>query len=570
LTDENHAKPNQCGDCGNQADIFGLFKELRGGLGIRNDQLPDDTGPMTQIAYLLLCHKDPDEIIAQATRLTAVGDRVAIHFDGRSDLADYTRIRSALAGNRAVTFAARRIKCGWGEWSLVAATLAVARAAMEAFPGATHFYLLSGDCMPIKSAEYIRRRLEREDADFIESVDFLDGGWIKTGIKEERLIYRHWFNERKHKRLFYASMQLQARLGLARKVPEGLRMRIGSQWWCLRRRTLQAILSFVDRRPDVPRFFATTWIPDETFFQTLVGHLVPDAETRSRTLTFLLFTDYGIPATFYDDHHDLLLAQDFLFARKISPDAVRLKERLGALYAAGGLELDPEGGGRRQFEYLTARGRDGRRFAPRFWEAQSSIGRDRVLLVVVCKKWHVAKRLADRVRVVTGLPALDYVFNEEETALPDLGGLGTSLAKRSRHRRALLRMLFEAAACDRLLICVDPASTDIIEDVREDRAGVRLLEVECDFSDAYLAGHAQRLGLAGPRANEAALARLLPTIRHDLRVESERLRDLDRVEQFRLRQSAGVAENAAELARFLGVPLDKAQEIAATEYLFVD
>jgi hypothetical protein len=36
---------------------------------------------MAKIAYLLLCHKDPDGIIAQAERLTAAGDFVAIHFD---------------------------------------------------------------------------------------------------------------------------------------------------------------------------------------------------------------------------------------------------------------------------------------------------------------------------------------------------------------------------------------------------------------------------------------------------------------------------------------------------------
>ena len=54
---------------------------------------------MTKIAYLLLCHKDPEGIIAQAERLTAVGDCVAIHFDARSSLADFDRIRAALADN---------------------------------------------------------------------------------------------------------------------------------------------------------------------------------------------------------------------------------------------------------------------------------------------------------------------------------------------------------------------------------------------------------------------------------------------------------------------------------------
>jgi hypothetical protein len=525
---------------------------------------------MTQIAYLLLCHKDPEEVISQAARLTAVGDCVAIHFDARSSLGDYNRIRAALGGNQSVTFARRRIKCGWGEWSLVAATLEVARAAIEAFPGATHFYLLSGDCMPIKTAEHIRGWLERQDADFIESVDYFESGWIKTGIREERLIYRHWFNERKQKRLFYASMELQAHLGLARKIPDGLRMRIGSQWWCLRRKTIEAILAFAAHRRDVVRFFSTTWIPDETFFQTLVGHLVPEAETRPRPLTFLLFTDYGMPATFHDDHHDLLLAQDFLFARKISPDAVQLRQRLGALYAETGRSFEPGGDGRRQFDYLTARGRHGRRFAPRFWESGASIGRDRTLLIVACKKWHVAKRLADRVQAVAGLPALHYVFNEEATALPDLGGIAATLGKRSRHRKALVRMLAESLKTERLLLCVDPSSTDVIRDLQDDRAHVRLLEIDCDFSDAYLVGHARRVGLAGPNASQVELARLLPTIRHDLRFESERLWDLKLPEQSRIGEGAGEEENAATLARFLGVSLDKAREIAATDYLFAD
>ena len=165
---------------------------------------------MTQIAFILLCHKDPDGVIAQTLRLTAAGDCVAIHFDGRAATADFNRIRAALAGNRQVTFTRRRIRCGWGEWSLVAATLEGLKAAVEAFPGATHVYMLSGDCMPIKTAEYIRGRLEREDVDYIESFDFFGSDWIKTGIKEERLIYRLWFNERKRKARFYRSMACAA------------------------------------------------------------------------------------------------------------------------------------------------------------------------------------------------------------------------------------------------------------------------------------------------------------------------------------------------------------------------
>ena len=122
---------------------------------------------MARIAFILLGHKDPDAIVAQARRLTAAGDFVAIHFDGRADPRDFRRIRDALADTAGVTFARKRVKCGWGEWSLVAATLEAVRAALDAFPEATHFYLMSGDCMPIKPADYAHAFLDAQDRDQI-------------------------------------------------------------------------------------------------------------------------------------------------------------------------------------------------------------------------------------------------------------------------------------------------------------------------------------------------------------------------------------------------------------------
>lgn len=525
---------------------------------------------MAKIAYILLCHKDPEDIIAQADRLTAAGDYVAIHFDASAARADFALLRKRLGGNPGVAFAARRVKCGWGAWSLVAATLLATRAALEAFPRATHFYMLSGDCMPIKSAEYARRTLDGEDADFIESFDFFQSDWIKTGLKEERLIYRHWFQERSQKWLFYAALEVQRKLGLVRQVPADLQIQIGSQWWCLRRRTMEAVLAFCDSRRDVMRFFRTTWIPDETFFQTLVRHLVPGNEIRARTLTFLMFTDYGMPVTFHNDHYDLLLGQDYLFARKISADARDLKARLGQLYATTGAEFTISDEGRELFRFLTGRGRVGRRFAPRFWETGSSLGRGRTLLVVVCKKWHVAKRLVERTRQVAGYPAVHYLFNEEATPLPDLGGIQSSLEKRRRHHRALTRMLFDYWNSDVLVICIDPANLELLHDLATDRATVRFLHVDCDFSDDYLIGHARRIGLVGEHSAPEVVGRLLPTIRHDIGFESDQLRDAGFAGLWRLRQGGSVENNAQALAEFLAMPVEKGHEIARTPHLFAD
>ncbi|PIE08425.1 MAG: glycosyl transferase [Rhodobacterales bacterium] len=525
---------------------------------------------MAQIAFILLSHRDPAGVIDQARRLTAAGDCISIHFDARAPKAAFETIRSALAGNSNVCFARRRVKCGWGSWSLVRATLEALRAALEAFPRATHFYMVSGDCMPIKSAEFAHDYLDAEDADYIESVDFFDSDWIRTGIREDRLIYRHVFNERSHKRWFYRSLDWQKRLGLKRRIPADLQIMIGSQWWCLRRRTVEWILDFLRQRPDVVRFFRTTWIPDETFFQTLVRHLVPAEEIRSRTLTFLMFTDYGMPVTFCNDHYDMLIAQDYLFARKISPEASELKQRLGALYTETGVTFRISNEGRSLFRFLVGQGRIGRRFAPRVWEAESSIGRERELLIVVAKKWHVGKRLMGRIREVTGIVCMDYLFDDQWCDFPDLGGIQSGIEKRTRHRRALMRMLYDHFETDRLAVAMDPDNMDLLRDFFSDRATTRLLEVESDYSDAWIRGHAIRVGLMGASTPEKTVRRLLPAVRGELRLESERIRDAGFDHVYLLREAGTAAENARALARFLSVSEARALEIARSPDLFND
>ena len=91
---------------------------------------------MVKIAYILLCHKGPDAVIEQAQRLTATGDCVAIHFDRNASKSDFARIKGALATNANVAFAKKRVRCGWGQWSLVQATLHALQAALEQFPRA--------------------------------------------------------------------------------------------------------------------------------------------------------------------------------------------------------------------------------------------------------------------------------------------------------------------------------------------------------------------------------------------------------------------------------------------------
>ncbi|SDE32439.1 DUF5928 domain-containing protein [Limimaricola pyoseonensis] len=528
---------------------------------------------MARIAFILLCHGQAAPVIAQARALVASGDAVAIHLDARAPRAEWARLRDAFRGAADVALVPDRLRCGWGEWSLVAATLRAARLALARFPDATHLYTLSGDCLPVRPARDVHALLDAAPRDRIESTDLRDGGWVRIGLGEERLTRWHLVNERRRKRLFYALLGAQRRLGIARTIPADIRPMIGAQWWCLRRATLAAVLDFADRRPDVVRLFRHSWIPDESFVQTLVRRLVPAAEIENRSPTFHAFSDYGLPAVFHDDQRDFLLGQDAFFARKAAAGAAGLRADLGRIWSAGGPggPGGPRGTeGRAQLAYLARRGRVGQRHAPRAWEAGGEIGAGRELTVIACRRFDLGKRLAGRLKRHCDWPVIDYAFDEAACPLPDLGGIESSLDKRQLHRRNFLRLLFEVLGTRRLAVCVDPKRLDVLGDLAGADCGMRLLEIDGRMGEARLAAHARRLGLLGPATPPGVAAEMLAAMRRDMAAEDAALRGLGLPRHYRLAETAARADNLAAVTGALGVPLPAAEAILDPPGLFDD
>ena len=165
---------------------------------------------------------------------------------------------------------------------------------------------------------------------------------------------------------------------------------------------------------------------------------------------------------------------------------------------------------------------------------------------------------------------VEYLFDEEDTAMPDLGGVESTLAKRTRHRRALVRMLMDHYDTDRLLICLDPKNLDLIQGFYSDRCTTRLLEIECNFTDEYLMGHARRVGLIAPKTPDESIDRLMPTIRYDVVYESERLKEADFPNAYRIREWVSPEENTNALAAFLTLPQDTARKIASADHIYAD
>jgi Family of unknown function (DUF5927)/Core-2/I-Branching enzyme len=273
------------------------------------------------VGVLMLCHTALNRA-AQVARYWA--DRncpVVIHVDRRVTEADYAAFQDALKDLGNIRFTARH-RCEWGTWGIVAATQEAATVMLRDFAQVRHVYLASGSCLPLRPVEELCAYLDaRPRTDFIESVTTADVGWTVGGLDYERFTLRFPFSWRRQRRLFDLYVTLQRRLKLRRDVPEGIVPHLGSQWWCLTRQTLSAILEAPDRRT-MDAYFRRVWIPDESYFQTLVRRVSSQIESRSLTLS--KFDFQGKPHIFYDDHLQLLRRSDCFVARKIWPRADRL------------------------------------------------------------------------------------------------------------------------------------------------------------------------------------------------------------------------------------------------------
>ncbi|MDW4498004.1 beta-1,6-N-acetylglucosaminyltransferase [Sulfitobacter sp. D35] len=260
----------------------------------------------------------------QVIRLwSAAGCPVVVHVDRAVSKAAYHGFAEALGDLPDLAFC-RRHRCEWGTWGLVAAALSGSEVMLRRFPQVGHVYLASGACLPLRPvADLIAYLAARPRTDFIESATTADVPWTVGGLEEERFTLRFPFSWKRHRALFDSYVALQRRIGFRRKVPLGLVPHMGSQWWCLTRRTLSAILHNPDRRR-IDRYFRRVWIPDESYFQTLARRFSSHVESRS--LTLCKFDFQGKPHLFYDDHLEMLRRSDCFVARKIWRHADALYE----------------------------------------------------------------------------------------------------------------------------------------------------------------------------------------------------------------------------------------------------
>jgi uncharacterized protein DUF5927/core-2/I-Branching enzyme len=278
-----------------------------------------------KLGFIILAHQDLHRTAQLVRFLTNNDCPVSLHIDQNASPEEVIELMADLNHIKSVVYP-KREKCGWGQFSIVQATLNAAEVLLESHPDVTNVFMASGSCLPVRPIKQLKAFLERhKDIDFIESFSEKDEKWVKGGLDQERFTLYFPISWRKHRFAFDRLIDLQRILNVSRTVPKHVSPHMGSQWWCLTTSTLRKIIEDPDRQKN-DRFFSKCWIPDESYFQSLARN--HSEHIRPQSLTFSIFDTQGKPFLLYDDHLNDLPKTNAFFVRKVWPGSNKLYHHL--------------------------------------------------------------------------------------------------------------------------------------------------------------------------------------------------------------------------------------------------
>jgi len=207
--------------------------------------------------FLIHAHKDLAQLNGLIARLCDPDFVIYVHLDSK-----WTVDPGLL--HPAAHCILPRVDVRWGGFSQVRAMLGSLRQVIAGERDFDKLVFLSAQDYPVLRNEALKRALAAlAGRELIDTVALGPGGWPAA------YRYRNFYREGSAlpERLACALANRLMRLtGWARRLPVGLVPYGGSAWWTLSRPCLVHLLSQVDQRPDLPRFFSTVLCPDEMFF----------------------------------------------------------------------------------------------------------------------------------------------------------------------------------------------------------------------------------------------------------------------------------------------------------------
>lgn len=264
-----------------------------------------------KIAYLILAHKYPTQLLRLVQGLQTDKTSFFIHIDRNTEDSTYNQMVHQLQVIDNVNFINRH-KSYWGHFNAIKAALEGIQSIISSGVDFDYAILLSGQDYLIKSTTYIEDFFyQNQGKQFLEFFPIASPNkWTNnTGPYQAFKRINHW-HFRFRSKYFY--------LPFKRNFPKGFEPYGGSQWWGLSRECLEYINTTVLQNPSLVDYFKYVLVPDEIFFQTLILNSPFKENVINDDLRY---TDWenpnpNVPATLVKNDFEKLANSSKLFARK--------------------------------------------------------------------------------------------------------------------------------------------------------------------------------------------------------------------------------------------------------------
>lgn len=277
-----------------------------------------------KIAYIIQCHKNPQQINRLTTTLINndyADVDIYIHIDKNNN-----HIRNDINVNENIFLLTyeESVAVYWAGISQVEATLKLIENLLQSNKEYDYIWFISGQDFPIKSNKKIVDFLSKNNNKaYIEVAD--DNCEINYD-KRCDLFYPKWMIDRtlpvRILRRIYRELTGGTRNTFKifkRKSPVE-KFYFGSCWWCLPIECVKEIYQIHMNNPKIIKFLENSICPDECYFQTLVMQ----SSFKNSVEMMLTYVDWtncnGSPRTLNTSDFDKLINSNFLLARKFDND----------------------------------------------------------------------------------------------------------------------------------------------------------------------------------------------------------------------------------------------------------
>ena len=265
------------------------------------DNLQKDYGKeeKMKIAFMMLCHKNSNQINRFLKKLKRFDCEIFIHVDMKN-----VRLKESImqSNNVHILLEQDSFDIKWGGMEMVLATLSllknVEKYSKDNNVKFDYVWLLSGQDYIIQNPQIIIKKMQdnfgmnylnitpnntKKYLSYLKRCDikYINAGWITKNnffIKVIKNLY-----------MFFTGGWLHTFKIFKRRKPFKGDFYFGSQWWTITGECANYILEFCENNKKYVEFFKNTIVPDECFFQTIIMN----SHFRDSVKDNLTFVNWG-------------------------------------------------------------------------------------------------------------------------------------------------------------------------------------------------------------------------------------------------------------------------------------